>query len=73
MRHTIALLLTVLTLGAMSLGLLPAEAQQAPPAWKQGQSADMASSPLSPHAQPPAPKAPGEIPVDTIRYPPASR
>jgi len=42
---------------------------QAPPAWKQGQPADMASSTLAPIAQPPAPKAPGEIPVDKIKVP----
>ena len=47
----------------------PASAQ-APPPWKQGQPADMADSTLAPIAQPPAPKAPGEIPVDKIKVPP---
>src|SRR5437867_735540 len=50
-----------------------AEAQQPPqppPTWKQGQPPSMADSPLAPIAQPPAPKAPGEIPVDKIKVPP---
>ena len=50
-----------------------AEAQQPPqppPTWKQGQPPSMADSPLAPIAQPPAPKAPGEIPVDKINVPP---
>ena len=37
--------------------------------WKQGQPASMANSPLAPIAQPPAPKAPGEIPVNKIKVP----
>src|SRR5881409_4334823 len=43
---------------------------QPPPTWKQGQPSSMADSPLAPIAQPPAPKAPGEIPVDKIKVPP---
>jgi len=49
--------------------LAPARAQQPPPAWKQGQAADQAASTLSPHAQPPAPLAAGEIPVGRIKVP----
>ena len=44
--------------------------RRAPPPWKQGQPADMANSPLAPIAQPPSPKAPGEIPVAKIKLPP---
>jgi glucose/arabinose dehydrogenase len=69
MAHIVVLILTVLALGVTALGLPLAQAQQPPPAWKQGQPADAASSPLSPHAQPPAPKAPGEIPVDKLKVP----
>ncbi|HEX7788264.1 MAG TPA: PQQ-dependent sugar dehydrogenase [Methylomirabilota bacterium] len=54
------------TLVLMSAMLVRA---QAPPSWKQGQPADMASSALAPIAQPPAPKAPGDIPVDKIKVP----
>src|SRR5207245_2279813 len=36
---------------------------QPPPTWKQGQPSSMADSLLAPIAQPPAPKAPGEIPI----------
>src|SRR6185369_4645400 len=43
---------------------------QAPPSWKQGQPANLADSTLAPIPQPPAPKAPGEIPVDKIKLPP---
>jgi glucose/arabinose dehydrogenase len=52
-------------------GAIDVVAQQAPapPSWKQGQPADMTNSPLSPIAQPPAPKAPGEIPVNKIKVP----
>jgi glucose/arabinose dehydrogenase len=54
----------VLTLAPLTFAQAPA-----PPAWKQGQPSEMASSPLSPIAQPPAPKAPGEIPVAKIKVP----
>jgi glucose/arabinose dehydrogenase len=64
----------ILTFLAMAfvLGLLlaPVADAQAPPPWKQGQPASMATSPLAPIPQPPAPKAPGEIPVDKIKVPP---
>jgi glucose/arabinose dehydrogenase len=69
MSQIVVLLITVLALGAMALGLPLAQAQQPPPPWKQGQPAELANSPLSPHAQPPAPKAPGEIPVDKLKVP----
>jgi glucose/arabinose dehydrogenase len=58
---------------ALAVGLVLAPlvlAQQAPPPWKQGQPPEMANSPLAPEAQPPAPKAPGEIPIDKIKLPP---
>src|SRR5438445_11837727 len=46
------------------------QGQQAPPpTWKQGQPATMADSPLAAVAQPPAPKAPGEMPVDKLKGP----
>jgi glucose/arabinose dehydrogenase len=45
------------------------QAPAAPPPWKQGQPANMADSTLAPIAQPPAPKAPGDIPVDKIKVP----
>ena len=68
-RHTVLALLAVLAVG---IGwLVPARAQQqAPPSWKQGQSPEMATSPLSPHAQPPAPLPAERIPVDKIKVPP---
>ena len=69
MSYIVVLIITVLALGATALGLPLAQAQQPPPPWKQGQPAEMATSPLSPHAQPPAPKAPGEIPVDKLKVP----
>src|SRR3954471_4399035 len=70
MPQMIVLLVAVLAFGAMSLGLPLALAQQrAPPSWKQGQSPELASSALSPHAQPPGPKAAGEIPVDKLKVP----
>ncbi len=57
---------------AVGLALVPlAPAQQgAPPPWKQGQPPSMADSTLAPVAQPPAPAAPGDIPVDKIKVPP---
>src|SRR5213083_289756 len=60
-----AALLTILIL----LLAMPVLAQQAPPTWQQGRTPDQASSPLAPHAQPPAPKAASEIPVNTIKVP----
>jgi hypothetical protein len=53
----------------LALALAAPAVAQAPPPWKQGQPASMANSPLAPIAQPPAPKAPGEIPVDKIKVP----
>jgi glucose/arabinose dehydrogenase len=72
MRRTFVLFIAVSMVGAMSLGLFQAQAQQAPaaPSWKQGQPSEMSASSLSPHAQPPGPKAPGEIPVDKLKVPP---
>jgi hypothetical protein len=66
-----ALALTLVAVVVLATGMVAA--QQAPPSWKQGQPPELANSPLSPVAQPPAPKAPGEIPVDRIKLPPASR
>src|SRR3989454_5668378 len=64
-----------LTSLALALGVVFALAsltlaQQAPPTWKQGQPRELADSPLAPIAQPPAPKAPGEIPIEKIKVPP---
>jgi hypothetical protein len=70
MRRTIAIVVAALLVGVSALWLVPAGAQQAPPPWKQGQPAEMVNSPLAPIAQPPAPKAPGEIPIDKIKLPP---
>ena len=59
------------TLLAVTLALVPAPpaSAQASPPWKQGQPADLASSTLAPIAQPPAPAAASEIPVDKIKVP----
>ena len=62
-----ALALAVLVAVVLATGLVAA--QQAPPSWKQGQPKELESSQLSPIAQPPAPKAAGEIPVDRIKVP----
>jgi glucose/arabinose dehydrogenase len=69
LRITLTLLAVAVTF-VLAFGPF-AEAQQpaAPPTWKQGQPPSMADSPLAPIAQPPAPKAPGEIPVDKIKVP----
>jgi glucose/arabinose dehydrogenase len=71
MRRTLVIALTVLLLGVVASWLIPVQAQQpaAPPPWKQGQPAELASSPLAPVPQPPSPKAPGEILVDKIKVP----
>jgi glucose/arabinose dehydrogenase len=66
-RITPTSLAAILTVMLALAPLVPA--QQPPPTWQQGRPADMANSPLAPIAQPPAPKAPGEIPVDTIKLP----
>jgi glucose/arabinose dehydrogenase len=69
LRITLTLLAIAVTF-VLAFGLV-AEAQQpaAPPTWKQGQPASLADSTLAPIAQPPAPKAAGEIPVDKIKVP----
>jgi glucose/arabinose dehydrogenase len=69
MAHPVWRIVSVVVLG---LALLTAAAaQQAPPpTWKQGQPPEQASSPLSPHAQPPAPLPAEKIPVDKIKVPP---
>ena len=70
-RITLTSVVVALAL-VLALGPLAAAQQppQPPPTWKQGQPPSMADSPLAPIAQPPAPKAPGEIPVDKIKVPP---
>ena len=68
LRFGAPLLLIALILVAGAIDVVAQQAP-APPTWKQGQPADMAGSPLSPIAQPPAPKAPGEIPVNKIKVP----
>jgi glucose/arabinose dehydrogenase len=62
-------LVALLVALVIAAGVAQVGAQQPPPSWKQGQPPSMANSTLSPHAQPPAPKAPGEIPVDKIKLP----
>jgi len=63
-----AALLAILVL-VLAVPVLAQQAPAPPPTWQQGRSPDQASSPLAPHAQPPAPKAASEIPVNTIRVP----
>src|SRR5258707_8482864 len=53
----------------LALALASPASAQAPPPWKQGQPADLANSTLAPIAQPPAPAAASEIPVDKIKVP----
>lgn len=67
-RITLAAALALFTL---SLVPLVGAQQPAPrPGWKQGQPDSMATSSLSPHAQPPAPMPGKDIPVDRIKVPP---
>src|SRR5262245_54254725 len=73
-RFTMRRIVVTSLAAAAVLGLLlvhsgSAQQAQAPPPWKQGQPANMADSPLAPIAQPPAPKAASEIPVDKIKVP----
>jgi glucose/arabinose dehydrogenase len=62
------MMLTSLVL-LLAVVVVPMVGAQAPPPWKQGQPADLANSPLAPHAQPPAPKAAADIPFDKIKVP----
>src|SRR2546430_1467220 len=58
---------------ALGAALAPAPlvlAQQPPPAWKQGQSPELADSPLAPVPLPPTPTPAKDIPVDKIKLPP---
>jgi len=64
-----ALALTVVVALLLATGLVAAQQAPAPPPWKQGQPKELENSPLSPVAQPPAPKAAGEIPLDKIKVP----
>src|SRR3989475_10159475 len=64
-----------LTSLALALGVVLALAplvlaQQPPPAWKQGQSPELADSPLAPVPLPPTPTPAKDIPVDKIKLPP---
>src|SRR5438034_1370539 len=65
MRRIIVISVAVLIVGALAVS---ARAQDPP--WKQGMPPAMKDSPLAPIAQPPAPKAPGEIPFEKIKVPP---
>jgi glucose/arabinose dehydrogenase len=68
MRYLSSLLAAVIVVAFVAF----ASAQQAapPPSWKQGQPPSMADSTLAPIAQPPAPKALGELQVGKIKVPP---
>src|SRR2546428_12723665 len=70
LTSVVAALALVFALGPFAEAQQPPQPPQPPPTWKQGQPPSMADSPLAPIAQPPAPKAPGEIPVDKIKVPP---
>jgi len=70
MRRMLVLSVIAFLLGVVTAWPVLVQAQQAPPTWKQGQPSEMASSPLSPHAQPPAPLPAEQIPVDKIKVPP---
>jgi len=67
-RITVTSVVVVLAAGLALATLVGA--QQAPPPWKQGQPAELADSALAPHAQPPAPASPTEIPIGKIKLPP---
>jgi glucose/arabinose dehydrogenase len=69
LRITLMLLVVAVTLVLAFGPFVQAQQPAAPPPWKQGQPASMADSTLAPIAQPPAAKAPGEIPVDKIKVP----
>jgi len=64
-----ALALTVVAASMLVASLVAAQQTAAPPPWKQGQPKELESSPLSPIAQPPAPKLASEIPVNKIKVP----
>jgi glucose/arabinose dehydrogenase len=72
MRRILAVILAASLLAALTVWLMPAQAQQpaAPPSWKQGQPSSMAESKLAPIPQPPAPTPAAEIPVDKLKAPP---
>ena len=69
MRRIILTSLTVTLVVGLALAPL-ASAQPAPPAWKQGQPPEMATSPLAPHATPPTPTPAKNLPVDKVKLPP---
>jgi glucose/arabinose dehydrogenase len=62
--------LAVVLVVALALVPLVAAQQPAPPPWKQGMPPEMATSPLAPHAQPPAPTPSKDIPIDKVKLPP---
>src|SRR5215471_16536907 len=70
LRSSAQLILIALILVAGAIDVAAQQQPAPPPTWKQGQPANMADSPLAPVAQPPAPKAPGEIPINKIKLPP---
>ena len=69
-RISLIVLAAALVLSTFALiPLVGAQQPAPPPGWKQGQPDSMASSSLSPHAQPPAPMPGKDIPVDRIKVP----
>ena len=70
MRLTTSITVAAALAGGLALAPLALAQQPAPPpSWKQGQRPDQAASPLAPHAQPPAPAAAKDIPVEKIKVP----
>jgi glucose/arabinose dehydrogenase len=74
MKISRGIVITVVVLIALGLGLqATSEAQQAPPAppaWQQGRSPELATSPLAPVPLPPAPTPAAQIPVNKVKLPP---
>lgn len=65
------LALAISAAGLLTLPLLAtsASAEEQQPAWAQGRSAELAESPLAPHATPLTVTAPDDIPIDDLRMP----
>jgi glucose/arabinose dehydrogenase len=73
-RQTAAIALcAVVLLGLSATSPLLAQQQpqqQPPPPWTQGRPPELSTSPLAPHAQPPAPKPAKDIQIDKVKLPP---
>jgi glucose/arabinose dehydrogenase len=69
-RSSITLAMVIVLLALVASAVAQQPQPQAPPIWKQGQPAEMATSPLTPNFPPPTPTPGPQIQLNKVKLPP---